>query len=220
VKCEQALPPLKATRSTLCAINNHSKDMKVILFAFFFFSMICHSYAQSDTISPLGITAKLRNFEFALFHNHLVDSFFNIHGASFSVYPRSSNSELRREKSDTSRVNRLSIMRFTKLPLFDSTSGGGRLQVFTSVCADGSCIYESSLKVYFSFETLNEARQFVGKLLACLRGPKIQEGYRKSEYEEMFTYSFYVEDTGKYNYFVCLKLSLVRSADGYDLEIF
>ena len=192
--------------------------MKRIFFAFFFFALLCQSHAQSEPANRFEITAKLRSFRSTLYNSDLVDTFINSRVPRLA-YARNSRSA-RQKKLDTSRVNMLSIMHFKKHPSFDSTSCGGRVEFFSSVCADRSCVYEVSHKVIFSFETLNEAYQFVKRLLPLLRGPSIDEWHTKSDSAESFSYSYLREDTGKYNYSIFLKLNLVRSSYGFDLEIF
>ncbi|MDP1800957.1 MAG: hypothetical protein Q8L81_06380 [Bacteroidota bacterium] len=63
----------------------------------------------------------------------------------------------------------------------DSSSKGGRLEIFTSVCADGSCVYEASQKIFISFSSKTEAKTYMEKLIKPLLGPDVKESVSKKD---------------------------------------
>lgn len=105
-----------------------------------------------------------------VFYDDMYNPFFSFiigHSPSFNVY--SEKVKAHAIQHDTSRKNELFTLRFDRHPFFSLDTVKGRLERFTSVCADGSCVYEASSKLYFSFETETEARRILNFLIDTLQ---------------------------------------------------
>jgi hypothetical protein len=118
---------------------------------------------------------------------------------------------------DTSRVTNRYVLNFKKHPYLETSSHGGRLEMFTSVCADGSCVYEVSQKLYISFSTYTEARNFLDKLIQSLNGLEIKESFKKTE--EVEEYVFSGAHTGNQLNYIVFKLAQNKNKNDFDLFI-
>lgn len=89
--------------------------------------------------------------------------------------------------------------------------------MFTSVCADNSCVYEVSQKLFLSFATYSEAKMFVDNLIESIRGLSINESYKKIDETE--EYNFTAQRLERRRNHVVLRLTPEKAAKSYDLFI-
>jgi hypothetical protein len=121
------------------------------------------------------------------------------------------------KERDTSRVNNHYVLNFKKHPYLEASSHGGRLEMFTSVCADGSCVYQVSQKLFISFSSYTEARSFLDRLIQSLNGLEIKESFKKTD--EVEEYVFSGTHTGRQLNYVVFKLTQNKEKNDYDLFI-
>lgn len=134
------------------------KNITVIIF----FLIQLNSFAQ---------TCCFNEFYNNLYYNKLFKEFFIKNIPNFEV----GNNEDNISKVDTTPINKFSVFKFVKHPQLDSSSLGGRLEMFSTVCADGSCVYEAYQKIFISFSSFDEATIYLKHLLSRLRRKKIKE---------------------------------------------
>lgn len=138
--------------------NTKMKNITVIIF----FLIQLNSFAQ---------TCRLNEFYSNLYYNKIFNEFFIKNAPSFEI----GNNEADISKADTTPINKFSVFKFVKHPQLDSSSLGGRLEIFSSVCSDGSCVYEVYQKIFISFSSIDEATIYLNHLLSGLRSKKIKE---------------------------------------------
>jgi hypothetical protein len=69
---------------------------------------------------------------------------------------------------DTSRISEFGIYEFNTHPALRPLNIKGRMERFTSACADGSCLYEASMKLFLEFDNELDARNCMNLLYDCL----------------------------------------------------
>lgn len=92
-----------------------------------------------------------------------------------------------RTRHDTTRVDNTYTLRFDKHPNLDKSSGGGRLEIFRSVFADSTSVYEVSSRLYINFKTQSEGRDYLDNLLAKLKTVSWKTNSNKTEAFEEYT---------------------------------
>jgi hypothetical protein len=123
-----------------------------------------------------GQTNLLNDFYVKVYSDENFKQFISENAPTFNLADKNTSS-----KKDTTPVTKLSTFTFKKHPQLDSSSLGGRLEMFTSVCADGSCVYEASQKVFVSFSSDKEANKYLDNLLSKLSGLDIKKTYNKNK---------------------------------------
>jgi hypothetical protein len=109
-----------------------------------------------------------------------------------------------RTRHDTTRIDTTYILHFDKHPNLDKSSGGGRLEMFNSIFADSTSVYQVSQRLYLSFKKISEGRIFMNRLRYQLRKVSWKEVKKKSDvYDEYIIYSHELLDsTGKIKSFI------------------
>jgi hypothetical protein len=92
-----------------------------------------------------------------------------------------------RTRHDTTRINTTYTLNFDKHPNLDKSSGGGRLEMFNSVFADSTSVYEVSERLYISFKTISEGEDFLNNLRSQLRKVSWKEMLKKTDTFEEYT---------------------------------
>jgi hypothetical protein len=64
----------------------------------------------------------------------------------------------------------------------------GKFVMFTSICADGSCAYESSEKLFFEFNTDTVAKKFLVNLVAIILPLSSKHWYAKTDNVEKYEF--------------------------------
>src|SRR5436190_2410725 len=72
---------------------------------------------------------------------------------AFPIQPRRWKGSKKSGKPvDTSRISEFRVYEFTTHPALMPLSVKGRMERFTSGCADGSCLYEANIKMFLEFD--------------------------------------------------------------------
>ena len=69
---------------------------------------------------------------------------------------------------DTSRISEFRVYQFSAHPALMPLNVKGRMERFTSGCADGSCLYEANMKLFLEFDNELDARNCMNLLYDCL----------------------------------------------------
>lgn len=120
--------------------------------------------------------------------------------------------------------NQTHILEFVGHPVF-SDSVKGRLEMFTSVCWDGSCVHEVSSKLFFDFKTETDARVFIRNLFDSLT--PLSDTLWHTKIEEIEKYEFasdlrpdrYEPDLLRYWQYISLTLSRRKNSGGFQIQI-
>jgi len=92
-----------------------------------------------------------------------------------------------RTRHDTNRINTTYTLTFDKHPNLDKSSGGGRLEMFNSIYADSTSVYEVSQRLYISFKTITEGETFLNNLRSQLRAVSWKEMTKETETFKEYT---------------------------------
>ncbi len=124
------------------------------------------------TADCLGQYEGVSDFYEKMFEIEQFREFISKHGVPMKDY---------RTRHDTTRVNNTYILNFDKHPYLDKSSGGGRLERFTSIYADSTSVYEVSDRLYISFKKISEGEIFLDSLLSQLKKVSWKIVKRKTE---------------------------------------
>lgn len=120
--------------------------------------------------------------------------------------------------------DQLHILKFVGHPFFND-SIKGRLQMFTSVCPDGSCVREVSTKLYFDFDKEESMRIFLCSLIDSLNPLSEKRWYTKNEEIEKYEFASdlrpdrYEPEFMRYMQYVVLVLARSKEGGGFQLFI-
>lgn len=92
-----------------------------------------------------------------------------------------------RTRHDTTRIDTTYTLHFDKHPNLNKSSGGGRLEMFSSTFADSTSVYEVSQCIYICFKTQSEGELFLDNLRSQLRKISWKEVVTKTDAYDQFT---------------------------------
>ena len=118
-------------------------------------------------------------------------------------------------------INTTSILQFVAHPFFSNLSVPGRLEMFKSLCMDGTCVGEVSSRVYLTFETKSNAELILKIILDTLCSLSSHDSYTRTTFGDSYTLSHYKKeidpDHGNMDY---IHLVLIKSnKPGYEIFI-
>ena len=88
---------------------------------------------------------------------------------AFPIQPRRWKGSKKEDKPlDTSKIAEFRVYQFNTHPALMPLNIKGRMERFTSGCADGSCIYEANMKLFLEFDNELDARNCMNLLYDCL----------------------------------------------------
>jgi hypothetical protein len=88
---------------------------------------------------------------------------------AFPIRPkRGKGSRKAGKPADTARISEFRVYEFKTHPALMPLNIKGRMERFTSGCADGSCLYEANIKMFLEFDNEWDARNCLNLLYDCL----------------------------------------------------